>query len=316
MTTRIVFVGDTLLGGTADDVLDDYGDGYPLSGIQHLWADADLVVANQEGPLTRRTVAEDKADTGKKRFWYKGTPESAYALAAAGIDLVSLANNHVCDYGVAGLADTIAALDAAGVRHCGAGADAREARRPAIVEIGGLRIGFLSVMQRYEMYRNEVMYAGRDRPGAALLQPQRIAASLARLRASTDLCVVLVHWGRNYKPLTGLQQRLAADLAGAGAHLIVGHHPHIPHPVSEIGGVPVLYSLGNGALGTPGRFHSGRPPYGLIARVDVAAGRVVDIDIKVIVVDNSIIGYRPMPAVAADEQALLASLSNSLSATA
>jgi len=229
---------------------------------------------------------------------------------------VSLANNHVCDYGEAGLFDTIAALDAAGVRHCGAGADARAARRPVVVEVGGLRVGFLSVMQRYEMYRNELMYAGSNQPGAALLNPQRIAASVAKLRARTDVCVVLVHWGRNYKPLTGLQQRLAKEIVAAGAHLVVGHHPHIPHPVVDISGVPVLYSLGNGALGSPGRFHSGRPPYGLVARVDVAAGRVLDVDVKVIVVDNSIIGYRPMTAVAAEERALLASLAYSAAAIA
>ena len=82
MTARLAFLGDTLLGGTAQDILDGYGAGYPLSAIQHLWADADLVVANHEGPLTRREAPADKANTGKKRYWYKGTPESAQALAA------------------------------------------------------------------------------------------------------------------------------------------------------------------------------------------------------------------------------------------
>lgn len=80
--------------------------------------------------------------------------------------------------------------------------------------------------------------------------------------------------------------------------------------------MPVLYILGNGALGSPGRFHSGRPPYGHIAGVDVEAGRVIDVDVRVIVVDNSIVGYRPMAAVAADERALLASLADSVAAIA
>lgn len=128
------------------------------------------------------------------------------------------------------------------------------------------------------------------------------------------MSVALVHWGRNYKRLTRLQRRIAKESAAAGAHLIVGHHPHIPHPVREVGGVPVLYSLGNGALCPPGRFHSNRPPYGLIARVDVAAGRVIDIELRVIVVNNAVTGYRPRPASAVDEDAYLATLEKSVDA--
>lgn len=94
---------------------------------------------------------------------------------------MSLGNNHVCDYGVTGLFDTMAALDAAGIRHCGAGVDSRAARQPAIIEVAGLRIGFLSAMDYYAMYEEELMYSGLDQPGAALLQPERIAASVAEL---------------------------------------------------------------------------------------------------------------------------------------
>jgi GNAT superfamily N-acetyltransferase len=291
--TTIAFLGDTLLGGAAQPFLDEYGHAYALRRIQHLWAGADLVVANHEGPLTHRTSPGAKLDTGRKRYWYRADPESARTLADSGVGVVSLANNHVTDFGPEGLADTLTALDDAGIRHCGAGPDARAARRPVVVEVGGMRVGLLSLMQRYQMYLEERMYATPERPGVALLRPSRLAKDIGRLRDRVDLCVVLVHWGRNYKPLTELQQRLAVQMVAAGADLIVGHHPHVPHPVDSIGGVPVLYSLGNGPFGSPGRYHSGRPPYGLIARVDVEPHRVVDLDIDCIHVDNSVVHFQP-----------------------
>src|SRR5262245_17131940 len=292
----IAFLGDTLLGGEAQPLLDEHGHDYPLRRIQHLWADADLVVANHEGPITRRTTPSDKLDTGRKRYWYRADPESARTLAASGIRVVSLANNHVTDFGPEGLADTLTALDDAGIPHCGAGLDARTARRPVVVEVGGMRVGFLSLMQRYQMYVEEQLYATAQRPGLALLRPSRLAKEIGRLRNRVDLCVVLVHWGRNYKPLTDLQQRLAEQMVAAGADLIVGHHPHVPHPADTVGGVPVLYRLGNGPFGTPGRYHSGRPPYGLVARVTVEPHRVVDLDIDCIHIDNAVVGFQPVPA--------------------
>jgi poly-gamma-glutamate capsule biosynthesis protein CapA/YwtB (metallophosphatase superfamily)/GNAT superfamily N-acetyltransferase len=294
--TTIAFLGDTLLGGEAQPLLDELGHDYPLRRIRHLWGDADLVVANHEGPLTRRTTPSDKLDTGRKRYWYRADPESAKTLAAHGIGVVSLANNHVGDFGPEGLADTVSALDDAGIVHCGAGPDARAARRPAVVEVGGMRVGFLSLMQRYQMYVEEQLYATPQRAGPALLRPSRLAKDVGRLRDRVDLCVVLAHWGRNYRPLTDLQQRLAEQIVAAGADLVVGHHPHVPHPVDTVGGVPVLYSLGNGPFGTPGRYHSGRPPYGLVVRVTVEPHRVVGLEIDCIHVDNSAVDFQPVPA--------------------
>jgi poly-gamma-glutamate capsule biosynthesis protein CapA/YwtB (metallophosphatase superfamily) len=306
---RLAFLGDTLLGGTGQVVVDRYGYDYPLARIRHLWRDVDLVVANHEGPLTRRTEPVAKEDTGRKRYWYRADPESAHALATAGVRLVSLANNHVSDFGPGGVVETMAALDAAGIAHCGAGRDAAEARQPVVLDVAGLRIGFLSLLQEYRMYLAEGLYAGADHPGAALLDPREVTGQLAELRARVDLCVVLVHWGRNYRRRTRTQRELAAVLRVAGADLVVGHHPHVVQQVEWRDGTPVLYSLGNGPFGTPGRFHSGRPPYGFVALVDVRAHRVLEIDVQPILVDNAIVNYQPRPAHIADTVELLDSIS-------
>lgn len=308
MRARIAFLGDTLLGGVAQPLLDEHGTDYAIAGIRPLWADTDVAVANHEGPLTLNDDESAKLNTGKKRYWYKGHPDSAQTLAAAGVRVVSLGNNHILDFGATGLFDTLAALDNAGIAHCGAGKDDCAARRPALLDVGGLRVGFLSVMQRYKMYLEEKIYATRDQPGAALLCTSRLSEDIADLRERVDLGVVLVHWGRNYREVTSYQKRLADEIRGAGADLIIGHHPHIPQPVTVLDGVPVAYSLGNAAFGTPGRYHSGRPPYGLIVVADVERHRVTGLELRLVHVNNAIVNFRPQPIDDDDAQAYLKKL--------
>jgi poly-gamma-glutamate synthesis protein (capsule biosynthesis protein) len=305
---RIAFLGDTLLGGEAEETIERRGYEHVLGGIAPLLRGADLVVINHEGPLTRRAVPEDKADTGRKRYWYRGRPEAARALAALGVRVASLANNHVLDFGLESLADTIDALDAAGIAHCGAGADEPSARRPAVVEAGGRTVGFVSCMQRYDIYVRERLYANERRGGCYRLRLRSVGEELDALAERADVRVALVHWGRNYRGVSQRQERLGAALAQR-AHLVVGHHPHVPQRVDLRGGVPVLYSLGNGALGTVGRFHSGRPPYGIVALVDFdEAGRVSAVELRLLAVDNAAVAFRPEPVVGSEATAYLLGL--------
>ncbi len=296
MCARIVFLGDTLLGGDAQKTLDRRGYAYAVEGIAPLLADADLVVANLEGPVTTLDQPAAKRDIGRRRWWYRALPESLAALADAGIHLVSLANNHVFDYGPAGLRDTIEALDAAGIAHCGAAPDELSARAPARVTLGGCRIAFVSRMQRYRMYEQEGLYARGEQPGTALLDPVTAHDDLASV-GDADLRVALVHWGRNYQPVTPHQRGLASALMGSGADIVVGHHPHVPQPVTLGGSGLVLYSLGNGVFGTRGRFaERGCAPYGLVATVEVQRAGVAAVELRVIEVDNRRLAYRPVPA--------------------
>ena len=212
--------------------------------------------------------------------------------------------------GAAGVLDTMAALDAAGIAHCGAGADDDAARQPVTVQVGEVKVGFLSVMQRYDMYVAEDVYAREGHPGPALLQrPAHLAADLARLRTQADLSVVLVHWGRNYREVTSSQRRLAREVRAAGANLVVGHHPHVAQPVDLSDGAPVLYSLGNAAFGTIGRFHGDRPPYGVVALVEMDRRHVVDVELRLIQVDNTMVRYQlQLAGRAVDRRAFLGRL--------
>jgi poly-gamma-glutamate synthesis protein (capsule biosynthesis protein) len=304
--TRLTFLGDTLIGGEAQSVLDVKGPAWALDGIRHLLESSDLVVANQEGPLTQVDHPVAKLDTGRKRYWYRGDPESAQALADAGIRVVSLANNHILDFGERGLLDTIDALDAAGIAHCGAGANRTAARRPVVVDVNGLRLGFVSLMQRYEIYVDERAYASRTRAGPLQLRVDRAHRDLTRLASAVDLTIALVHWGRNYRKANPRQERLAAELRSAGAGIVIGHHPHIPQRIRVTDGVPVCFSLGNGPLGTPGRFHSGRPPYGLVVSIDLDSCAIPrTISVVPISVDNATVGFQPRVAEGADVDRML-----------
>ena len=306
MTVRIAFLGDTLLGGVAQPTLDAEGYSYALRGIAPLLAGTDLVVTNQEGPITHSALPQAKLDTGKKRYWYCARPESVTALRDAGIRLVSLANNHTLDFGMPGLVDTIQHLDNAGVRHCGAGSTEAQARQPSVITVKGCRIGFISCLQRYDIYIREKLYATASQGGCYQFRPKALAEDLRGLAEQVDVRIVLAHWGRNYRSITARQRRLAAGLRAAGADLVVGHHPHVAQRVELASGTPILYSLGNGALGTPGRFHSGRPPYGLIAIITIDdAARMVQIELRLLAVDNSSVGFCP---VVADDGAALAFL--------
>jgi poly-gamma-glutamate synthesis protein (capsule biosynthesis protein) len=308
MSIRIAFLGDTLLGGEADETLRLRGYGYALEHVAPLVAGADLVVVNHEGPLTSRDRPAPKADTGRKRYWYRGRPDAARALRALGVGVASLANNHVLDFGLEGMRDTRSALEGAGIACCGAGDDETQAREPVVVEVGGLRIGFISCMQRYDMYVRERLYASGSRGGCARLRPRTVREDLAALAGRVDLRIVLVHWGRNYRPIAPRQERLAAVLRDAGADLVVGHHPHVAQRV-DVSGAPVLFSLGNAALGTPGRYHSGRPPYGMVATAELDdAARIAGLELRLLEIDNAKVAFRPEPAEGPDARRFLRTL--------
>lgn len=119
-------VGDVMLARDLVTLMDEHGPLYPFELVCSLLADADLTIANLEGTFTERGVAAEKFYT------FRTPPGHAFGLLQAGIDLVSLGNNHTMDYGLEGLQDTLLALDTAGLKHSGAGLDEVAARNPVI----------------------------------------------------------------------------------------------------------------------------------------------------------------------------------------
>ena len=288
----LLFGGDTALADAALPTLAERGMDFPFQHTAALLALADVVVVNLEAPIT----AEERRFGPWKQYVYRAPPESAQAMARAGIDVASLANNHVLDQGAEGLRETGDRLAREGIGAVGAGADEAGARAPLVVRVGGLRVALLARCQRkldWDLWVRQ--FAAPDRPGVAALD-EALAADVAAARRDADLVVLLVHWGEGYAPPREVELREAERAASAGVDLVVGHHPHRAHPVALAGPgsrrVPVALSLGNYAFGT-----AGRPELdvGLLLRATVRARRLARLELIPIDVQNRRVGYRPTP---------------------
>ena len=200
--------------------------------------EVDFMVANLESPLVR---AEIRPVSGKCTL--RGCIEWAAVLKKNRIDLVTLANNHMMDYGEEGLFSTMVALDEAGISYVGAGKNRQTACLPAFREIAGRKIAFLA---RSSVEVSSLCYAGEAQPGVAFLDEDELVDSIRQCRNNADLIVVMLHWGMEHYHYPSPQQRsLASRIVSAGADILLGHHPHVLQGEERIGDAVVSYSSGN-----------------------------------------------------------------------
>jgi poly-gamma-glutamate capsule biosynthesis protein CapA/YwtB (metallophosphatase superfamily) len=267
MSLDLVFTGDL--------VLDEPRPEHWLSGIAPALREADVAIGHLEVPHTHRgsVMRSDVPAPG-------ADPAHVPALAAAGIRAVSLAGNHIADCGAEGIADTLAALDAAGIAHNGAGADLAAARAPAIVEARSKHVVLLS----YNCVGPEESWAAAGRAGCAYVRIEtadgsRIApaapldranaASLAQMgedidaaRAPGTVVVVALHKGIVHTPsrLAPYERAVACAAIDAGADIVVAHHAHIVRGIEFHRGKPIFHGLGNGCVVTRALSPDGNDP--------------------------------------------------------
>ena len=212
----------------------------PFASITPPLGSADLSVVNVEMAISDRGTARDKT------YVFRAPPPAATRIAAGGVRVGNLANNHAMDYGADALADTIDLLEGAGVVTIGAGRDIDEAYRYRVLTTrGGLDVAFVGA----SLIVPSGFAAGPTTPGIASAHTPDLARVLDTVRAATaaaDAVVVAVHWGIERNPCTTEAQRsLARQLLDAGADAIIGHHPHVLQPVVFTGEKLVAFSLGN-----------------------------------------------------------------------
>jgi poly-gamma-glutamate synthesis protein (capsule biosynthesis protein) len=184
-----------------------------------------------------------------KEFVFRAPPPAADRIAAAGIDVANLGNNHARDYGADALLDTVARLRAAGVQTVGAGADSTEAWTPAVLAVGDLSIAVLGATE----VEPSGFRAGADHPGVAVVKGdddlEHLRAAVTQAAAAFDVVLFVVHWGieRDTCPSEERQVRYAQAALEAGASAVIGSHPHVLQPVAfdAQSGTAVAYSLGN-----------------------------------------------------------------------
>src|ERR1700738_2452820 len=235
----LIAVGDIMLGGRTRRRIREHGRDYPFSAVLPILQRAPIVLGNLEGPLAQ------KAQKQNRNFSYRVRPKVASSLLRAGINVVTLANNHLVDCGRQGVLETLEALAVAGVTPLGAAANEQGAHEPVIREAGGLRIGLLGY------YWNRRCAATANLPGSAMGVFEELESDIRKLRSRVDRVVVTFHWGRPYNPEPSPRARAKARFAiDCGAHAVVGHHPHIIPAFEIYRRCPIFYSIGNFAFGS------------------------------------------------------------------
>ncbi len=244
---RLMAVGDIMLGRGVGMRLKKAGDyGIAFGKISGYLKQGDVVFANLESPITASTHSLDN----KRKIVLKGAPESVEALTGAGIDVVSLANNHMMDYYEKGLFDTIDILDKNNILHTGSGRNIDDARKPAILEKNGIKIGFLAYSDMAELVFAGNPYlkysAEKDKSGVLPRKFETIKEDVEKLRGQVDILAVSLHWGVEESfTVTPEQVEFAHKLIDDGVDVILGHHPHQFHGIEMYKGKPIIYSMGN-----------------------------------------------------------------------
>jgi poly-gamma-glutamate synthesis protein (capsule biosynthesis protein) len=233
----LAFAGDVNFAGRTRRLLADPATAFgPITGVLR---SADFTAVNLETAIT-------SGGTPQPKTYHFRAPAAAFtALRDAGIDLVTMANNHVLDYGPAGLADTLAAARAARFPYVGIGVNAAAAWAPYLVTIKGVTIAIIGVSQVAELASSWV--ATGTRPGEAnAIDLGRTLAAVRSARRLASVVIVFMHWGTEGQACPDpAQLSLARDLAAAGASIIVGAHAHMLQGSGWLGRTFVAYGLGN-----------------------------------------------------------------------
>lgn len=243
---HILFGGDVMLGRLVRSQILLHGAGYPLEAVADIMRAADLTIVNLECAITAST---GRWPGKQKAFYFGAPPQAAGTLAQAGVDLVSLANNHTLDFDVGGLFDTLRHLRKYGIAWTGAGTHLGPARTPAIVQRHGIRVGMAAFCDHQPDFA-----ATPSRPGIAYLDLNDEAGALAvwrkalaRLRrAQADWPILSLHWGPNMVARPSLQFRhLARAAIDMGWKILFGHSAHVFHGIEIYRGCPIIYAAGD-----------------------------------------------------------------------
>ena len=215
-----------------------------LAPARELLAGADAVVANLETAVTARGTRAEK------QFAFRAPASAFVALREAGITVVSMANTHGLDYGPDGIADAMAAADAAGVELIGIGRDRAAALAPSVLDLDGARVAVFGATDVLDDDLAAEWTAGVDRPGmASAKDPRPLLAAIEAVRPTVDTVVVHLHWGVEAESCPSDRQRaLAQRVVAAGADVVVGSHAHRLQGAGRHGDAFVAYGLGNFAF--------------------------------------------------------------------
>lgn len=208
---------------------------YPFKNMAEITNSAEISFGNLESPISTRGMKGDQI------YSFRGDPKSVKGLVFAGFKVLNLANNHSYDYGKKAFEETLEILKKNKIKTIGAGKNITEARRPAIFDLGDVKIAFLG----YDLSPGAVG-ARENSPGVAKAIHAWIIKDIEKIKESVDFIVVSFHWGIEYRDFpTEYQKSLAHMAIDCGADIVAGHHPHTFQGIELYKGKLIAYSLGN-----------------------------------------------------------------------
>ncbi len=244
--TTLLFTGSIVPARCVQKSIDEKGNpDFIFDQVRDLLLEADITIGTLNAALSDYPPHTGWCEKGS--FVLVGRSNNADAMARAGFDVMAAATNHIKNCGVPNCGDrafldTLDNLDRVDIQVVGAGIDLQEALRPVVVQVNGIRFGFVAFGADY----GTNSFAKQDTPGIAMLTEEHITFALEQARQQADVIIALPHWGADYP--TGLnpdQIRYSEVFAKQKVDLVVGNHSHTIQGMQERNGTPIFYSLGS-----------------------------------------------------------------------
>ena len=242
---QLVFGGDVMLGRHVNERIQKQGVASVWGDVVTVLQQADFSLVNLESVI----AASGEPFQPSRAYYFRATPSSAEALTYAGIDFVSIANNHAMDYGPQGLAETMATLEQYDIAYAGAGMNLVDAKKMKLLESNGFKVAVIAGADHFVEYE-----ASDTRAGINLVQVNASATVVDEIREQVqqahnlgaDLIVFSIHWGPNWREQpTPRFQRFARAVIDAGVDIFHGHSAHLFQGVEIYHGKPILYDTGD-----------------------------------------------------------------------
>lgn len=237
--------GDFMLARGVARAMRENGTLYPVAKVQDHLSRADLTFVNLESPIGVKGTA-----LPGKQIWFRAAPEAMEILKAAGVDGVTVANNHILDYDTENFLETLDGLKQAGIAYVGGGRNIAEARKPMVLEAKGVKVAFLGYSQFADLFFDwdypRSFAATEAIPGVPRIQEDWLAEDIRAAKALAPIVAVAFHWGDEFQNYPNAeQQRIARHAIDLGADLVLGYHPHAIQGFELYKGKFIAYSTGN-----------------------------------------------------------------------
>jgi poly-gamma-glutamate capsule biosynthesis protein CapA/YwtB (metallophosphatase superfamily) len=270
----ILLCGDFMLDSRIEPYLAKHGTMYPFKHVMNLISEYDIRALNLETPVSDKPGRKHP----NKAFNFRAEPYVAEMIARAGFDYVSLANNHILDFGPDVMSETLKNLDKNGIKYSGT----KSTEKPEIIEKNGYKIAFLSFID------SATAPAGFEEHVS--VYNENSVKSIRTAAKTADFVIVAMHWGVELdKNANAQQKRIAHEIIDAGATVVWGHHPHVIQETEKYKNGVIFYSMGNFIFS----HLSPSITRGMIAGLHIKDGKIIRISEHILNNDNYRVHYAP-----------------------